>query len=65
MRFVDPEHTRNDLHERSLRAAELHEMKVALQKNKDLTRADRKVSSRATGRRYLRPFVRRVSRFES
>lgn len=58
MRFIDPEHTYNAQHERSVRAAELHEIKVALQKNKDRKRAQRKASSQPEGRRYLRLFLR-------
>lgn len=49
MRFIDPEHTYNAQHERSLRAAELHEMKVALQKDKDRQRAERKANSQPAG----------------
>lgn len=61
MRFIDTEHTYNAEHERSLRAAELHEIKVALQNNKDRKRAERKAASQPARRRRLRLFVRHTS----
>lgn len=65
MRFADPEHPFNAQHDRSLRAAELHELKVALQQNKDRQRAERKANSQPAGRHHLRLFVQRTSPSDS
>lgn len=61
MRFIDPEHTYNALHERSVRAAEQHEIEVAVQRCKDRKRAERRATSQPAGPRYRRLFSRRTS----
>lgn len=65
MRFVDPGHIYSPQQERSLRAAELHELKAALQKNKDRRRAERRAKSQPAGRHNLRLYVRRTSPSDS
>lgn len=56
--FVDPEHTRVDQHQLSVRAAERYQLERALREADERRRVERHAARESGTRRYLRMLVR-------